>query len=161
MSFAVGGTSGGHFNPAISIGMWTARKVSTPEASYLYIAAQLLGGFAAYYLYTYFVNNKLQAVGGHYTGRILVAEAIGAASSPLAGRSCVPASQLLRWPASCCRSGTDARHHRRFFSFYRPTEPSSGPWRQSLGMGHLRARSDNRCCYRREPVRFAIRRFRI
>jgi glycerol uptake facilitator-like aquaporin len=28
-------------------------------------------------VYTYFVNNKLQAVGGHYTGRILVAEAVG------------------------------------------------------------------------------------
>lgn len=77
MSFAVAGTSGGHFNPAISIAMWTARKLDTVKVV-LYVAVQLLGGFAAYHVYSYFVNNKLQAVGGHYTGRILAAEAIGA-----------------------------------------------------------------------------------
>jgi aquaporin Z len=76
MSFAVAGTSGGYFNPALTIGMWTARKLSSVSAV-LYIAAQLLAGFAAFHLYTYFVNNKLQAVGGHYSGRILAAEAVG------------------------------------------------------------------------------------
>lgn len=76
MSFSVGDTSGGHFNPAISIGMWTARRITTLR-TILYIAVQLLGGYAAYALYTYFVNNHLQSVGGHFTGRILVAEAVG------------------------------------------------------------------------------------
>lgn len=76
MGFAVGGISGGHFNPAITIGMWTARKVTTYRAV-LYIAVQMLGGWAAYYLYTYFVHNSLQPVGGHFTGRIMVAEAVG------------------------------------------------------------------------------------
>lgn len=77
MSFAVGGISAGHFNPAISIGFWTARRITTLRTIF-YIAAQLLGGYAAYLLYTYFVNNHLQDVGGHYSGRILVAEAVGA-----------------------------------------------------------------------------------
>lgn len=76
MSFTVGGVSGGHFNPAITLGLWTARKTATARAI-LYIAVQLLGGWAAYYVYTYFVHNSLTPVGGHYSGRILVAEAVG------------------------------------------------------------------------------------
>jgi aquaporin Z len=78
MSFALGGISGGYFNPALTIGMWTARKVATARAV-LYIAMQLLGAWAAYYLYTYLVKTTLQPVGGHFTGRILVAEAVGTA----------------------------------------------------------------------------------
>jgi aquaporin Z len=78
MSFALGGTSGAHFNPAITLGLWTARKVETLVAV-LFIAAQMLGGWGAYYLYKYFVNNPLQPIGGHFTGRIMVAEAVGTA----------------------------------------------------------------------------------
>jgi aquaporin Z len=76
MSFAVGGVSGGYFNPALTLGLWTARKVSTIKAV-LYVAVQLLGAWGAYYLYIYFVKNALTPVGGHFTGRILVAEAVG------------------------------------------------------------------------------------
>lgn len=76
MMFTVASVSGGHFNPAITLGLWTARKVTTARAI-VYIAAQLLGAWAAYYLYTYFVHNSLQPIGGHYSGRILVAEAVG------------------------------------------------------------------------------------
>jgi aquaporin Z len=76
MMFAVGSASGAQLNPAITIGMWTARKISTINAV-LYVAVQLLGAWAAYYLYIYFVKNALQPVGGHFTGRILVAEAVG------------------------------------------------------------------------------------
>ena len=78
MMFALGSTSGAHLNPAITIAMWTARKIATLHAV-VYVAMQLLGAWAAYYLYTYFVNNRLQSIGGHFTGRILAAEAIGAA----------------------------------------------------------------------------------
>jgi aquaporin Z len=76
MGFAVGAVSGGHFNPAITIGMATARKIDAVRAV-LYVAAQMLGAWATYYLYTYFVHSSLQPVGGHYAGRILVAEAVG------------------------------------------------------------------------------------
>jgi glycerol uptake facilitator-like aquaporin len=78
MSFAVSGVSGGHFNPALTLGMWTARKIETVSAV-LYIAVQLLAGFAVYHLYTYYVNNDLQSVGGDFTWRILIAEAVGTA----------------------------------------------------------------------------------
>ncbi len=77
MGFVVGGVSGGHFNPAISIGLWTARKVTTIR-TIAYVAVQLLGGYAAYALYSYFVGNALQSVGGEYNGKVLVAEAVGA-----------------------------------------------------------------------------------
>lgn len=76
MVFALGSTSGAHLNPAVTIALWTARKVSS-LTGVLYIAAQLLGAWAAYGLYTYFVNSTLQPIGGHFTGRILVAEAVG------------------------------------------------------------------------------------
>jgi glycerol uptake facilitator-like aquaporin len=76
--FALGSVSGAHVNPAITIALWTARKVSTVSAI-LYVAVQLLGAWVAYYLYTYFVNSKLTPIGGHFTGRILVAELVGTA----------------------------------------------------------------------------------
>ena len=78
MSFSVGGASGGYFNPAVTLGFWTARRITTARAI-LYIVAQLLGAWFAYALYTYFVNNSLQPIGGHYSGRVLAAEAAGTA----------------------------------------------------------------------------------
>jgi glycerol uptake facilitator protein len=77
MMLVLGGTSGAHMNPAISIAMWTARKISTLN-TVVYVAMQLLGAWLAYFLYTYFVNNKLTPIGGHFSGRILAAEAVGA-----------------------------------------------------------------------------------
>jgi aquaporin TIP len=49
MAFAVGHISGGHLNPAVTIGFWVTKKLSTVD-SLLYWAAQLLGGIAAAYL---------------------------------------------------------------------------------------------------------------
>jgi aquaporin Z len=70
--------SGGHFNPAITLALWTARKISTIRGV-LYIIAQFLGAWAAFGLYTYLINTHLQSVGGTYHARILVAEAVGTA----------------------------------------------------------------------------------
>ena len=71
-----GAVSGAHFNPAITIGLWSARRIKTLPAL-VYVAAQLLGGVAAYLLYTYFVNASW-ANSGVYSPRLLVAEAVGA-----------------------------------------------------------------------------------
>src|SRR5688572_30545576 len=68
--------SGAHFNPIITIGLWSARKVKTLPAL-VYVAAQLLGGIVAYLLYTYFVNTHW-ANAGEYDARVLVAETVGA-----------------------------------------------------------------------------------
>jgi aquaporin Z len=76
MTFAVGAYATGFFNPAITLGLWTARRIATVQAI-LMILLQLLGAGAAYWLYTYFVKSSLQNVGGHYSTRILVAETVG------------------------------------------------------------------------------------
>ena len=69
--------SGGHFNPAITIGSLLTRRVKV-LAAVAYVVAQLLGAWAAYGVYTYFVNSSLQQIGGHFTWRVMVAEAVGA-----------------------------------------------------------------------------------
>lgn len=75
--FVVGETSGAHLNPAITIALWVGRRVGT-VTGVVYIIMQLLGAWAAYGIYTYFVNSTLQPIGGHYVGRVFVAEIVGA-----------------------------------------------------------------------------------
>ena len=66
-----------HLNPAVTVALWTARRFKTVTAV-AYIAAQLLGGWAAYFLYRYFVHGTVQHVSSGYQARVLVAEAVGA-----------------------------------------------------------------------------------
>jgi glycerol uptake facilitator-like aquaporin len=75
--YAFGSVSGGQFNPALTIALWTARRVKT-TAAILYIAVQLLGGWAAYAMYHYFVNTQVQAIHTSFSSRLLIAEAVGA-----------------------------------------------------------------------------------
>jgi len=75
LTMALGLVSGAYFNPAITFAFWTARKIKTSKMV-VYIAAQLLGGAAAYLLYTYFVGQHWQN-SGHYEAKVLVAEAAG------------------------------------------------------------------------------------
>src|SRR6202030_3194236 len=49
MVSALGHVSGGHFNPAITIGFWVTKHIGTLDA-FLYWAAQVLGGIAAAFL---------------------------------------------------------------------------------------------------------------
>ena len=76
VTLMVGRVSGAHLNPAITVGMWSARLIKTLPAV-VYIAAQLLGGAAAYWLYTYFMHNNFPPV-GKFDSHVLVAEAVGA-----------------------------------------------------------------------------------
>lgn len=76
MTYVLGRTSGAQMNPALTLGLWTARRVKTLPAI-VYIIVQLLGAWAAYGLYHYFVHTDIQAVTQDFSGRILVAEAIG------------------------------------------------------------------------------------
>ena len=51
MAYAVGHISGGHFNPAVSFGLWSAGKLDTKDL-FPYIIAQVIGGAAgAFVLY--------------------------------------------------------------------------------------------------------------
>ena len=78
MTFALYRVSGAQFNPALTIALFTARKL-TIIRTVTFLLAQFLGAYLAYLLYTYFVKNKLQRIGGDFDLRILVAEFIGAA----------------------------------------------------------------------------------
>jgi glycerol uptake facilitator-like aquaporin len=71
-----GGVSGAHVNPALTFGMWTARRIGTLRAV-SYIAAQLLGGLAAWQLYQYMVDKPVAARTVHFDTRIWVAEMVG------------------------------------------------------------------------------------
>ena len=77
LTFALINISGAHFNPALTVALWTARKVSTLRAVF-YIVAQLLGGWLAYYLFTYLTGSKFAPIGGHYSAKILLSESFGA-----------------------------------------------------------------------------------
>lgn len=77
MVFAIGNVSGAVINPAIALGLWTVRKLSTIQ-TVLYIAVQLLGGLAAYALFSY-LTDKSWANAGEYDTKILVAEVVGTA----------------------------------------------------------------------------------
>lgn len=52
MAYAVGGISGGHFNPAVTLGLAAAGKFNDPKEIVSYIISQVLGGIlAAFFLY--------------------------------------------------------------------------------------------------------------
>lgn len=70
--------SGGHFNPGLTFGMWTARRISTLRAL-AYIAAQLLGALASWQLYQYLIDKPLVARSTSFTTPIFVAELVGTA----------------------------------------------------------------------------------
>lgn len=77
MVFAIGNISGAVINPAIAIGLWTVRKLGTLQ-TITYIAVQLLGGVAAYALFSY-LTGKEWANQGAYDTKLLVAETVGTA----------------------------------------------------------------------------------
>ncbi|HVX24000.1 MAG TPA: aquaporin [Candidatus Saccharimonadales bacterium] len=83
VTYALHEASGAHFNPALTFANWVARKVSTVTGA-LYIVAQLLGAWAAYWLYTYYVGSSFQPIGSNFAGRVLVAELVGTAVFSLA-----------------------------------------------------------------------------
>lgn len=75
MALAVATVSGAHFNPAVTLGSWAVRRVTTIRAI-AYLAAQFLGGFVAWQLYQYLVNQPLESTAKEFDWRVLVAEAI-------------------------------------------------------------------------------------
>lgn len=78
LTLVFGSTSSGHFNPAVTIGMWTLRKIETVQAVAV-LASQMLGGFAAWKLAEYLTNQKLVSIAAEaFDWRVFTAEAIGA-----------------------------------------------------------------------------------
>ncbi len=48
--YTVGGISGAHLNPAITVALWSVKKINFTEATF-YVVAQCLGGVAAMFLF--------------------------------------------------------------------------------------------------------------
>lgn len=79
LTLLVGGISGAVLNPAITVGLWTVRKLSTYQAL-IYIAVQMLGGLCAYALFKYVSGASLDDREiAKFTPEILVAETVGTA----------------------------------------------------------------------------------
>ncbi len=73
----IGNVSGAHVNPAITLGLWSIRKVKTLPAI-VYIACQMLGGLAAWALINYFLGSSIQSIANKFELKVFVAEGIGA-----------------------------------------------------------------------------------
>ena len=76
MTLALAGISGAVFNPAMTIGLWTVRKLRSLQAL-SYLAAQLLGGAVAWELFVYLTKISGIHNSGTYSARVLVAEVVG------------------------------------------------------------------------------------
>ena len=72
----IGKVSNAHVNPAVTIGLWTLRKIETTTAI-AYIASQVLGAATALRLFQYLQNDALQNNAGHFEWRVFIAEAVG------------------------------------------------------------------------------------
>ncbi len=77
MILLFGSVSGGHFNPAVTLGLWTRRKISLTTAI-LYTKVQILAGLVAlrvnHYLLDAGLNNSADK---NWDMRVLVAEGLG------------------------------------------------------------------------------------
>lgn len=74
--YILGPVSGAHVNPAVTVGLWSVKKIKTPEAL-AYIAAQLVGAVAAQFLFVYLMNGLPQVPVTPGWG-VAFAEALGA-----------------------------------------------------------------------------------
>ena len=72
------GVSGGHFNPAITFGMWTARRMGSVRAV-SYIVVQLLGGLASWRLFEYVTGHSIVSKTTNWSTSIWLAEVVGTA----------------------------------------------------------------------------------
>lgn len=75
----IGKASGAHVNPAITLGLFTLRKISIIK-SIAYVTAQLMGGMMAFMLVEYMTNSDVVSAGSStFDTRIFVAEMLGTA----------------------------------------------------------------------------------
>jgi glycerol uptake facilitator-like aquaporin len=73
----IGKTTGAHVNPAITLGLWTLKKIETSTAI-VYLASQILGAALALRLFQYFINDVLSSSAGIFDWRVFTAEMVGA-----------------------------------------------------------------------------------
>ncbi len=70
--------SGAHVNPAITVGLWTLKKIDTATAI-VYVSTQMLAGAVALLTYNYLASEKVAMSGAAaFSGRVFIAEMLGA-----------------------------------------------------------------------------------
>lgn len=74
----VGALSGGHFNPAITVGYFSLRRISLVK-TIAYLAAQAVGAVLAWKLYEWFVDKPITLAVTEFDWRVFTAELIGMA----------------------------------------------------------------------------------
>lgn len=75
--YALTGVSGAHCNPAVTLGLWSLKKIEWRDAI-IYIGAQFLGAFFALLIISFFLNGSNELTVEN-TVRVGLAECIGAA----------------------------------------------------------------------------------
>ncbi|MGE0005912.1 MAG: aquaporin Z [Parvibaculaceae bacterium] len=65
MAYALGPISGGHFNPAVTLGLWSAGRFDTKDIV-PYIVAQLVGGFLAALFFYIMLSTKADFTAGGF-----------------------------------------------------------------------------------------------
>ena len=83
MLATVGAVSGGHYNPALTVGMLSLRRIGVLKAIG-YIAAQVVGAVLAWKLYEWLVDRPIALQGTEFDWRVFFAELVGAAVLGLA-----------------------------------------------------------------------------
>lgn len=74
-----GHVSGAHVNPAVTLGLWTLKKIETTTAI-VYVCAQMLGGATALLFYNYATGESLAVSGSSsFAWPVFVSEMVGAA----------------------------------------------------------------------------------
>jgi len=68
--------SGGHFNPAVTLGLCSIRKIGFVR-TVAYIIAQVVGALGAWQLYEYLTQRTLKNATTSWDWRIVIAEAVG------------------------------------------------------------------------------------
>lgn len=76
MTVSLAGISGAVFNPAMTVGLWTVRKLRTLQAL-SYLAVQLVAGAVAWELFVYFTKLNTIHNTGTFNARVMVGELVG------------------------------------------------------------------------------------
>lgn len=77
MVLVIGKISGSHINPAVTLGLWSIRKIETNRAI-VYVAAQMFGAVCAWRLAVYFYQQQLTPIAkSGLDWRVFVAEMVG------------------------------------------------------------------------------------
>lgn len=76
LAMAIGPVSGGHFNPATTIGWFSMKKMSLVK-TISYVAAQAVGAILAWKLYEWFADKDIKLGATEFDWKVFVAELLG------------------------------------------------------------------------------------